>query len=115
MAYRFVHAFLHCHGQEFRPPTMAVCNKDRGTTAHFLLPRVPDSLSNRFIPTYRILTHAVVTVDDDILVSDRDMLRMSTVLRNGGYNQVVGPFPRWYVSETIEEPGEEPKEHLKYL
>ena len=94
---------------------MAVCNKEFGTTAHFIQPRVPDTLSNRFIPSYRILTHAVVTVDDDILVSERDLLRMSTVLRDRGYTQVVGPFPRWYESKTINEPGEEPKENLKYL
>eukprot|EP00038_Savillea_parva_P001123 m.101566 g.101566 ORF g.101566 m.101566 type:complete len:800 (+) comp10398_c0_seq1:235-2634(+) len=99
------------HNRDYRPPTMAICNQKLGTTAHFLQPRVPDSLSNRFIPTYRVLTRAVMTVDDDILISERDMIRMSTVLAEGGYQQVVGPFPRWY-STSYDEDG---KRHLKYL
>lgn len=77
---------------------MAGCNSELGTTVHFLYPRVPDSLSNRFIPTYRVLTETVMTVDDDILVSERDIERMSTVLRDTGYSRVVGPFPRWYAA-----------------
>lgn len=95
---------------------MAVCNAELGTTAHFLMPRVPDTLSNRFIPTYRILTNAVMTVDDDILITERDTVRMSTVLEAGGYNQVVGPFPRWYSTKNVKLDGEAGSvKQLKYL
>ena len=95
------------HNRDFHPPTMAFCNQKRSTTVHFVYPRVPDSLSNRFIPTYRVLTETVITVDDDILVSERDIVRMVTVLIDSGFKRVVGPFPRWYERSTTN--------HFKYL
>jgi len=73
------------------------------------MPRVADSLSNRFIPTYRIRTKAVLTIDDDILISERDISRMEITLRTNNYSHVIGPFPRWYK----ERPGKSPR--LKYL
>lgn len=87
---------------------MAWCHPESTTSVHFLMPRVKDTLSNRFTPTYRIRTEAVVTVDDDILISERDVVRMATVLRDANYTAVVGPFPRWY----SQRPGQSPS--LKY-
>mmetsp|Transcript_34149 Transcript_34149/g.102972 ORF Transcript_34149/g.102972 Transcript_34149/m.102972 type:complete len:720 (-) Transcript_34149:733-2892(-) len=97
------------HNRKYIPQTMAWCKAGSKTSVHFLMPRIKDSLSNRFIPTYRIRTAAVVTVDDDILVSERDMSRMATVLRTSKYSVVVGPFPRWYSERPQRTPA------MKYL
>mmetsp|Transcript_34965 Transcript_34965/g.91533 ORF Transcript_34965/g.91533 Transcript_34965/m.91533 type:complete len:808 (+) Transcript_34965:319-2742(+) len=89
------------HNKRIKPPTMATCPGKgvRHTTVHFLTPTVADTLSNRFTPTYRILTDIVVTVDDDIVVSAKDLARMAKVLRNQNLRRVVSPFPRWYDSK----------------
>eukprot|EP00035_Acanthoeca_spectabilis_P039226 m.60300 g.60300 ORF g.60300 m.60300 type:complete len:816 (+) comp9500_c0_seq2:207-2654(+) len=86
------------HNKRIKPPTMATCPGQgvHGTTVHFLAPAVADTLSNRFTPTYRIRTDIVVTVDDDIIVTARDLDRMAKVLRAQGLQRVVSPFPRWY-------------------
>lgn len=81
------------------PPIMGKCGLKSRTTVHFLIPRTVDSLSNRFTPTYRILTDVVVTVDDDISVTKRDLRRMAATLREQKLERVVGPFPRWHDSQ----------------
>lgn len=42
------------------------------------------------------MTDVVVTVDDDIIVTARDLTRMETILRAQKLRRVVGPFPRWW-------------------
>eukprot|EP00038_Savillea_parva_P021253 m.33932 g.33932 ORF g.33932 m.33932 type:complete len:796 (-) comp5085_c0_seq1:109-2496(-) len=82
------------------PPTMGLCSNSstahQTTTVHFVIPTVEDTISNRFIPTYRIRTDAVITVDDDMMASRRDLQRMEAVLRANDLQRVVGPYPRWY-------------------
>lgn len=86
------------HNKRIKPPTMATCPDQGvgGTTVHFLTPAVADTLSNRFTPTYRVRTDIVVTVDDDIIVTERDLARMAAVMRAQGLRRVVSPFPRWH-------------------
>ena len=56
-----------------------------------------DSLNNRFSPDVNISTEAVLSVDDDLLVSCTDVLRAFAEWKASGKHQLVGFLPRLVV------------------
>ena len=76
--------------------SLGVCGSGGNTTVHFLVPNAADSLNNRFTPTYRVLTDVVVTIDDDIEVTEPDLVRMARILRAQRLQRIVSPYPRWH-------------------
>eukprot|EP00890_Picochlorum_soloecismus_P006588 jgi/Picsp_1/754/NSC_04243-R1_protein len=58
-----------------------------------------DSLNNRFFPDANIGTEAVLSVDDDLLVSCNDVLRVFAEWKSSGKHQLVGFLPRLVVHQ----------------
>jgi hypothetical protein len=56
-----------------------------------------DSLNNRFSPDVNVSTEAVLSVDDDLLVSCNDVLRAFAEWKASGKHQLVGFLPRLVV------------------
>ena len=76
------------------PPPMHV----NGIMVEFL-PQAIDSLNNRFLPSMKILTGAVIIMDDDMKVHYDDIhLLVETWTRH--QNNIVGFYPRKITNET---------------
>ena len=81
------------HSLQYEAPSTSFCPGDPDTMILYEKFET-DSLLNRFTPTELILTPSVVTLDNDILVSEFDLMAMIR-LWSLERHKIVGPFVRW--------------------
>jgi len=82
------------HSAKMAIPTIRQCG-NRSVYVHFTRGSEKDTLMNRFGPSELIMTDAVATLDDDILIAEVDVVGMHQIWRQHT-QRVVGPFARWY-------------------